>query len=147
MARHLQAGFTLVELMVVLLLLGLLSAAVVLSLPPTSGALLAETGLLAARLEGVARTAVLTGETRGVVFDDAGYTLQRLHAGRWSSAGAEHRPWSAVPGLAFEEGGPMLRFDAAGIATPFRLLLERDGERVRLIGDDDGRVRLETGDA
>lgn len=146
MARHRQAGFTLVELMVALLVLGLLSAAVVLSLPPASGALATEAGHLAARLAAAARMSVLTGETRGVVFDDAGYTLLRLRAGRWSSVGAEHHPWLAAPRLAFEEGGRMLRFDAAGIATPFRLRLERDGVRVRLIGGDDGRVRLETGD-
>lgn len=150
MQCHRQAGLTLVELMVVLLLLGLLSSAIVLTLPREAGRLEAEAALLAARLDAAARRSVIGGETIGVMIDDAGYSLLRLRAGRWTSSGVERHAWSAPVAFVFEPGGPasgpVLRFDAAGIATAFRLRLERNGERAGLVGDADGRVRMEAGD-
>ena len=77
-------GFTLVELMVVLVIVGLVSAAVVLAMPDPRGALRGEALRLAARADAARERAMMDNRPVALVIRDQGYGFE------WRSE-AEHR--------------------------------------------------------
>lgn len=152
--RH--AGFTLAEMMVVLVLVGLIGAVAVLSLPSDQRDLDRQALALALALERASDEAVLSGTPVGLTLDQTGWRFRRYRMGRWlpiSDGSLGPRSWSAPTALILTgEGGaalpleegpvPRLRFDALGQATPFRLELSRDGQRLALTLDRLGRGEI-----
>jgi general secretion pathway protein H len=74
-------GFTLVELMVVLALLGLAAAAVVLTLPVSNGGAVAEATRFAARVAALRDRSVIEGRTHGLWVTASGYGFERRASG------------------------------------------------------------------
>jgi general secretion pathway protein H len=74
-------GFTLVELMVVLALLGLAAAAVVLTLPASNGGAVTEATRFAARVAALRDRSVIEGRTHGLWVTASGYGFERRGAG------------------------------------------------------------------
>jgi general secretion pathway protein H len=85
-----QRGFTLLEIMVVMVLIGILSSLAVLSIGGGPRDRLAEEGRrLAALVELHQQEAILNGELRGIQFDPKGYAILRLdQQGAWRSPDA-----------------------------------------------------------
>ena len=83
-------GFTLLEIMVVMVLIGILSSLAVLSIGGGPRDRLAEEGRrLAALVELHQQEAILTGEVRGIQFDKQGYAILGLdEQGSWRSLDA-----------------------------------------------------------
>ena len=142
-----RAGFTLVELMVVVTIIGLMSGLVVLNLPETRPSLSAEAETFGARLLRAREEAVLTGRTVEVVITPEGYTFVQRR-------GLERRPltdrpfkaerWEAETQVAVQGAGapsPVI-FDSTGGADAVEVLLERDAERTRVTVDGAGEVRV-----
>ncbi len=73
-------GFTLVELMVVLALLGLAAAAVVLTMPASNGGAVAEATRFAARVAALRDRSVIEGRTHGLWVTASGYGFERRGA-------------------------------------------------------------------
>src|SRR3954468_9642317 len=71
------SGFTLVELMVVLVIIGLASAAVILTLPERGGSLFAEAERFAARTKAARDDAILDSRAATVEVGPAGYAVNR----------------------------------------------------------------------
>lgn len=156
--RAREAGFTLVELMVVVFLMGLLSGIVALSMPPGMSGPEREAQRLAARLQLAMEEAVVTGDALGFGANSNAYGFFRLRRGQWRAIEDERKfariAWepglSAVietSGLVLEgdkEGEllPVVRFDPVGGMTPFAITLRQEGERVRIIGDAGGAIRI-----
>ncbi|GAB4151826.1 MAG: GspH/FimT family pseudopilin [Sphingomonadales bacterium] len=155
--RHRQAGFSLVELMVVLVLIGLAAGAVLLTLPPASDDLDHAVTRLAARLDWAADHAVLSGEPVGLILGPQGYRFARYRLGQWQPVQDEPAlapaswPMGAVAWLEMAGGAalqadeasaeiPLLRFDPTGMAHEFRLVLAQDGARHVIAGDQAGRL-------
>lgn len=132
--RSAEAGFTLVELMVVLAIMGLAAAAVVLTLPSGDGAARQEADRLAARLAAVRDVAVVEGFGTAAIISPSGYSFERRVRGQWQ----------ALQGRAFaaHDWPQDLRISSGGEAEQVRILFNRLGA-----SPTPQRLILQSGDA
>jgi general secretion pathway protein H len=140
-------GFTLVELMVVLAVLGLAGTAVLLAMPPSDDVLALEAerfgaGLLRARDE-----AILGTHTIEVTATAEGYGFTRRRFGHWDPL---QRPpfgnmaWAAgvAPRLPPDRAQVGFRFDPTGATGPRTLTLVHQGRPARIDLDGSGQVKV-----
>lgn len=131
-------GFTLVELLVVLVIIGLAAAAVVLTMPERGGSLHSEAERFAARTKAARDNAILRAHAVAVQVGAGGYEVaDRTDAGWRVEA---HYDWAGetIPDVA---GAPAasLRFDATGMTEPAEVTLRRgEREAVVEVGADGG---------
>jgi len=143
-------GFTLVELLVVIVIVGLLGAAVVVAVPDGRPTLTAEAERFAARLVRAREEAVLTNRPVTVRVDAVGYGFETRRRGAWTAL--EEGPFRPT---AWESGGaPVLPqdaeavrigFDVTGAAEPAVVTLAREARTARVVVDAAGRVRVDAG--
>lgn len=139
-----DAGFTLVELMVVLVIIGLASAAVVLAIPDPRGQVTQEAERFAARALAVRDDAILQGRAMSIRIDATGSAVERRIRGRWEPAGDRAmRPvaWTEGTGIVAPSG--RVTFDSTGtVADPMTIELARNGQvaRVEIPGDGAAHV-------
>ena len=141
-------GFTLVELMVVLAVIGLAGAAVALTLPPADDVLLEEADALAARLAHARDEAILGMRTVEVAVGPRGYGFSRRRFDGWEPLGG--RAFASVdwtpgtqPRLPPGEARMAFRFDPTGAAEPGSLVLLREGRRMQVTVDSGGEVTVD----
>lgn len=143
-----DSGFTLVEMMVVLAILGIAAGAILLTVPDSRRSLLNEAERFAASLVRAKEEAVLTNRTIDVRVTPQGYAFGAVSRGL-------HRPlyerafktveWSEDTTAMLADKGWQSRiaFDSTGIATPAVVdLFRRDGH-VRVTVDTGGSVRVD----
>ena len=118
-------GFTLVELMVVLVILGLAATAVVLAVPEQGGSLIAEAERFAARAKAARDAAIVEARPAALTVDAGGYAFARRSGGEWRP-GLRHEWAQGTAAEAAPASGT--RFDSTGLAEPMTLVLRR-GER------------------
>lgn len=143
-----DAGVSLIEILVAVMVIGVVSSAVVLSLQLGDSAIEEEADRLSARLIFARDEAITTGQPVGLILEEFGtrYSFERYVDGRWwplaeNPAFARHDLAEAVElevvdvALAqagqSEEGAPrypLFWFDPAGLTEPFTLRL-RDAEQ------------------
>lgn len=129
MAEPRQDGFSLVELMVALGIMGLLASVVILSLPGKESALRGESGRLAARIAAIRDQAIVTAQPTAVWISPSGYGFEQRRAGGWQAAGgkgfAPHN-WPAGTAATIDNRQVPVRivFDTMGTtATPVEISL------------------------
>jgi len=125
-------GFTLVELMVVIVIIGLAAAAVVLTLPERGGSLHAEAERFAARAKAARDDAILDSRTSSVTVGPGGYDVVVRR-------GTSHYDWTE--GTQAELSG-RIRFDPTGLAEPAELVLHRGDRRAAVGISEDGNVQV-----
>jgi general secretion pathway protein H len=133
-----QAGFTLIELMVVLVIIGLAAAAVVLAIPEAGGSLAGEADRFAARAKAARDTAILESRAVALQIGRGGYEVARREGGAWRTEA--HYAWvqRTVPDVG-GNGEASIRFDSTGFSEPARITLRRGDERMAIdIGGDGG---------
>jgi len=137
-ARGSERGFTLIELMVVLVIVGLAAAAVVLAMPDPGGSVQAEAERFAARAKAARDSAIIGSRPVALRISAAGYDIAERSRGEWRPAA--HYDWAE--GTEAEAGGGPAggtRFDSTGLADPLYVTLRRGGRRVAVeIGHDGG---------
>ncbi|MFN3857635.1 MAG: GspH/FimT family pseudopilin [Caulobacter sp.] len=141
-----RGGFTLIELMVVVAILGLMAAVVVVAIPSGTTTLASEGERFAARLKRAQEEAILTGRGVAVTFTDRGYAFQHHRAGAWSPLEDGHfRAVAWEPGTRAERTDDLERmdFDPTGLATPAQVVLRRDAASVRIAVDAAGTVTFD----
>lgn len=160
-----DSGFTLVEVLCVLALLGLTAGLVVLNLPRPTPPLKTEVLGAATLLNLAARQSVIDGKSRGVDFTTEGLEIYR-YDGDWVSE--EKREFSYISRINIsienqevdlvgrtkkkeqsedseeDDIAPLIHFDATGNVTLFKLSLDGIEESFTLIPDPRGRVVIES---
>jgi len=151
-------GFTLVEMLVVLVIISLLSSVVVLTLPTGGGSLRDDARALAAQLKLASQESIIRGAATGVVISPEGYAFYRLQAGKWTAFTGERvfqpRTWrkgviadvartaNIAPRAPGEEKAvlPSLVFDPTGVTAPFAVSLAEKDERFEIVTNAKGEV-------
>jgi general secretion pathway protein H len=142
-----EAGFTLVELMVVLAIMGLAAAAVMLTLPDGGHASRDEADRLAARLAAVRDLAVVEGRGTAAVLRPSGYGFEQRLAGEWRALDGRafgERAWARDVTVQMDGGEAQARvlFSRLGTSpTPQSVTLTSDGAVERIIVTASGEIR------
>jgi general secretion pathway protein H len=130
-------GFTLIEALMALLIVGLLAGAAALSAPQPDARARAAAQALAARMVLAADESLMRNRVIGLTLSEAGYGFASLEAQGWrpfeGSAPLRYRPWpEGVTGNSLnsadsENLGVIAQFDVLGGATPARIAVHGGG--------------------
>jgi general secretion pathway protein H len=123
-------GFTLVELLVVLTIIALVSAAVVLAIPDPRGDLMVEAERFAARARAAQERAIMDNRPIALRVSATGYAFDSRQAGAWQPM--TERPFAPQPwgeDVRVSAGNGRTVFDATGFADPIHVVLSRGREQ------------------
>jgi general secretion pathway protein H len=139
-------GFTLVELMIVLVIVGLMSTVVMLSLPDPRGSLTQEATRFAARAKAAQERAVIDARATSVRVTDIGYGFDERRQSEWrplASGLLDDQRWSEGTDVAIgSAAAARIVFDSTGAAEPARLVLRRDDAQVTVDIAYDGSIHV-----
>jgi general secretion pathway protein H len=140
-----RAGFTLVELLMVVTIIGLAAGAVVLSVPDPRPSVAEDAERFAARLSRAREEAILSNRPVAVDATAAGYDFMVFDGAVWSAL--EEGPfgpetWTA--GTTVEPSATPVRivFDPTGVADPAAMTLTRERHSRTIAVDGAGEVTL-----
>lgn len=142
-----RLGFSLVELLVVLLVMGLLASVAVLTMPGDEAKLRGEAERLAARTVAARDEAITAAAPVALVVGDAGYYFEQRVNGQWQPLGArgfDLTTWDAGTRATTSRTRSRIVFDSLGLASSDAAVRLARGPRaltVRIARD--GRVRLD----
>ena len=147
MWRPAQQGFTLVELLIVLTIIGLMSAAVVIAIPDARGSLTTEAERFAARAKAAQDRAVIDSRAMAVRVTSAGYGFDRRTSREWEPLSAapfvDYRWGEGVQAVVGGRGAARIVFDSTGNNEPATVTLAREGEQVTVRIDGDGSIDVD----
>ncbi len=140
-----RQGFTLVELMMVVAILGLAAGAVVLSVPDPRPSVAADAERFAARLSRARDEAVLSNRPVAVEATSTGYGFSVFDGADWTPLtdgpfGTE--AWMSGTIVTPANGPVRVVFDPTGVADPATLTLARDRNSRTVTVDGAGEVRI-----
>ena len=140
-----RAGFTLVELLMVIAIIGLAAGAVVLSVPDPRPSVAGDAERFAARLVRAREESILTNRPVAVETTPAGYAFMAFDGAAWSSLDeGPFGPETWTAGTTVEPSNPPVRvvFDPTGVAEPAVLTLTRERKSRTITVDGAGEVAL-----
>jgi general secretion pathway protein H len=148
-SRKRESGFTLIELMIVITIIGLASAAVVLAMPDPRGRLRDEAERFAGRARAAHDSAIVDAQPVSVWVSSGGYGFDRRKHGAWQPIGEKPfqvERWNkgTIATVATGAVRDRIMFDSTGLADhPFDVRLTRDGETATVLVGTDGSIRID----
>jgi general secretion pathway protein H len=142
-----ESGFTLIEMLVVLTIIGIAAGAVLLTAPDSRRSLIGEAERFAASLVRAKEEAVLTNRTVDVQITTKGYAFGVT--GRGLHRPLDQRPFGSVAwsedttAVVSGDQRSRIAFDSTGIATPTAVDLFRNDGHVRVRVDMAGDVKID----
>lgn len=137
-------GFTLVELLVVLTIVGLMAAAVVLAMPDPRGSLTGDAERFAARAKAAQDRAILDANGMAIRLTPVGYGFDRRADGQWRPLDVKpfaDQAWSeGTEAVITGQGATRIVFDPTGAVEPAEILLRRGDQQVRIAIGHDGAI-------
>lgn len=139
-----RAGFTLVELLMVVAIIGLAAGAVVLSVPDPRPSVAEDAERFAARLSRAREESILSNRPVAVQVGPTGYGFAAFDGIRWSDLDeGPFGPEDWTEGTTPEPAVARLVFDPTGVAEPGTVVLTREGRRRTVTVDGAGEVRID----
>lgn len=145
-SRACERGFSLIELLVVIVIIGLLSTVVVVTMADPRGRITGDADKFAGRVRAARDSAIVSGRPMALWVSQTGYGFERREDGQWralSEGPLAATDWSRDAQARFD-GVSQLRmvFDNVGRADQtLDFTLTRDPQHVRVRIDLDGRVK------
>lgn len=134
-------GFTLVELMVVLVVMGLAASIVIMTLPSREEAGVRAATKFAARAAAARDFAIMSGKPTGVWMTASGYGFESMSEGRWSALTTrtlKDTDWGKGVAAQFSTGAAArVRFDSVGLAS--------NDVVVSIVGEGEGPRKVSIG--
>ena len=140
-----RAGFTLVELLMVVAIIGLAAGAVVLSVPDPRPSVAEDAERFAARLSRAREEAILSNRPIAVDATAAGYDFMVFDGAAWSALDeGPFRPetWTAGTTVVPSAAPVRIVFDPTGVADPAAMTLTREHHSRTIAVDGAGEVTL-----
>jgi len=132
-ARRSESGFTLVEILMVVFIIGLASGIVIMSLPERASGLQQDAIILQRDIDALASRAVLTGVPHALAFQGRSYEGLSRQSGQWVALRGVARELSTGIALRVEGAGTgnatHIVFDPTGAPSGATLSLTGQGER------------------
>jgi len=145
-----EAGFTLVEILSVLVVIGLMSSVVILSMPTPKSALDVQAERLSVELNALAQDGLISGSVTAAGFSEEGYALYSFENSEWTERVSGE--WQDNYRLTLKRASakldipkktdPIIMFQPTGLSTPFELTLSDSEITYALKTEGDGRVEL-----
>lgn len=145
--RPKRNGFSLVEMMVVLMVMGLLAGVAVLTLPGDERKLRGEAERFAARTLAARDEAIIGARPISVVVSEQGYYFERRSDGRWQALpgrGFDLMPWDNATTVS--AGRQRIVFNSLGLASSDAAVRLGRGDKALVVQiRRDGKVTLDAG--
>ena len=142
-AKGRRHGFTLVELMMTLVVIGLAAGAVVLSMPDPRPAVGETAERFAARLIRAREEAILTNRIVAVSTDSGGYDFAGFDGADWTPLDGAFTRQAWGEAVVAPRRPVRIVFDATGGAEPAEVSLSRDGRTIAIQVDAAGEVTID----
>ncbi|WP_164117001.1 GspH/FimT family pseudopilin [Sphingorhabdus sp. Alg239-R122] len=142
-----KQGFTLVEMLIVLFIIGLVAGIAIFTIPDPRGRLVNEAEKFAGRVIAARDNAVLQSRPMALALDTSGYRFEQRRAGAWqphAEGPFAFTPWREGT-VAQQMGGTDKRliFDPVGLASgDMQVVLSREGDSVRVEISRNGDIRV-----
>ena len=147
MWRYAEHGFTLIEMMVVIVIIALTSAVVVFAIPDPRGRVIDEAEHFAARTLAARDDAIVQSRDTRIWITASGYGVERRRRGAW--AAVSEKPFRTVQwetgtsALTGASGREAITFDATGApSSPATVILVRDDARATVTVSGNGVIRV-----
>ena len=152
MGRHItkEAGFTLVEILLVLAILAVTTSVVILSIPQEAAPIKKQAERLTLEINALAQDGLISGAVTAAGFSKDGYALYAFENSEWTEKVSAE--WQDSYRLTLTRASakldlpkttePIILFQPKGLSTPFELTLSDREAHYALKTAGDGRVEL-----